>query len=354
MTQYVVPMYESERGWGSKIDGYAGPFGDIETANKFRSYYNKANNSETVTPDWYIVALEPVEHKGQKCEYVSAMPDQEQAMTTPTQTEYGPEIVVDRAMPDFLKDGEHLRVHWALGGDGTWSPRDTKFGERLSWHVVDKMCLPATHPYYTVLNHNAKHGTQFKYWPGGDEPDDWNAGEVLLRNGNFAGKPVRWTNLGWPGDIIGYTPKPCAPHPLDEMVRLDEEMVLYDDEPVMQNPEPDFVPCERTVLYVADAVKVEIEREVLATLLVAIGYSGWRDWKVCDYVVEARITRDNGDVAFKGSITPDQFLEAIKVAGIEDVMEFIDASLRAPPRYIGEGYFQMETSLGVKEGRGDA
>lgn len=67
--KYVVPMYESERGWGSKIDGYSGPFDTLELASAFRKAYNEKHNNETVVPDWYIAALEPVEYTSQKCDY---------------------------------------------------------------------------------------------------------------------------------------------------------------------------------------------------------------------------------------------------------------------------------------------
>lgn len=60
MTTYVVPMYESERGWGGKIDGYAGPFSTLEEAKEFAMRYNQTHNNEPVTPDWYIAAMEPV------------------------------------------------------------------------------------------------------------------------------------------------------------------------------------------------------------------------------------------------------------------------------------------------------
>lgn len=73
MTKYVVPMYESERGWGAKIDGYAGPFDTLDKASEFRKAYNDKHNNEAVTPDWYIVALEPVEYIGQKCNYKSVV-----------------------------------------------------------------------------------------------------------------------------------------------------------------------------------------------------------------------------------------------------------------------------------------
>jgi hypothetical protein len=62
-------MYESERGWGAKIDGYAGPFDNHEKASNFQRAYNLKNNNESITPDYYIMALEPVEYKGQTCDY---------------------------------------------------------------------------------------------------------------------------------------------------------------------------------------------------------------------------------------------------------------------------------------------
>ena len=67
--KYCVPMYESERGWGAKIDGYAGPFDTLEAANTFREEYNTKHNSEDKVPDWYIAALSPVILTTQTCEY---------------------------------------------------------------------------------------------------------------------------------------------------------------------------------------------------------------------------------------------------------------------------------------------
>lgn len=69
MSKFVVPMYESERGWGSKIDGYAGPFDSLELADAFVVAYNKKHNSEVVVPDYYIKALDPEPFTAQKCEY---------------------------------------------------------------------------------------------------------------------------------------------------------------------------------------------------------------------------------------------------------------------------------------------
>lgn len=66
---YVVPMFESERGWGSKIDGYAGPFPTYEDALGYQRWYNNTYNTETTVPDYYIAAQEPVEFINQACEY---------------------------------------------------------------------------------------------------------------------------------------------------------------------------------------------------------------------------------------------------------------------------------------------
>ena len=67
--KYVVPMLESESGWGSKIDGYAGPFKTLDEANRYVKAYNRKYNNELVTPSYYIVALPPVPYTNQKCDY---------------------------------------------------------------------------------------------------------------------------------------------------------------------------------------------------------------------------------------------------------------------------------------------
>lgn len=71
--QYVVPMYESERGWGAKVDGYVGPFDKYEKAIGFIYAYNLKYNNEDQAPDYYIKALTPVEYTGQACEYHSGV-----------------------------------------------------------------------------------------------------------------------------------------------------------------------------------------------------------------------------------------------------------------------------------------
>lgn len=52
---YKVEMIESERGWGSRVDERL-YFIDEATAVNFTVTYNQRWNTETHTPDWYIVA----------------------------------------------------------------------------------------------------------------------------------------------------------------------------------------------------------------------------------------------------------------------------------------------------------
>jgi putative IMPACT (imprinted ancient) family translation regulator len=74
MSKFVVPMFESEQGWGSKIDGHAGPFDSKEDAASFMKRYNTHYNNEKITPSYYIMALDPVPYDTQKCDYRTDVP----------------------------------------------------------------------------------------------------------------------------------------------------------------------------------------------------------------------------------------------------------------------------------------
>lgn len=67
--KYVVPMLESESGWGSKIDGYAGPFKDEAEADRYVKAYNLKYNNESVVPNYYIAAMAPERYTNQHCAY---------------------------------------------------------------------------------------------------------------------------------------------------------------------------------------------------------------------------------------------------------------------------------------------
>lgn len=69
MTQFVVPMYESEAGWGGKVDGHAGPFDTTGAAKAWQEAYNAKYNNEATPPAYYIAAQDPVVYTGQTCDY---------------------------------------------------------------------------------------------------------------------------------------------------------------------------------------------------------------------------------------------------------------------------------------------
>ena len=54
---YKIAVYESERGWGSKIDDYMICL-TYEDSIKFIEDFNSKNNLDTV-PDWYMFAGHP-------------------------------------------------------------------------------------------------------------------------------------------------------------------------------------------------------------------------------------------------------------------------------------------------------
>jgi hypothetical protein len=54
-TVYKVVLTEYERGWGSK-HWDTKYFDNAEEARKYALDYNIKNNSEKVTPDWYVRA----------------------------------------------------------------------------------------------------------------------------------------------------------------------------------------------------------------------------------------------------------------------------------------------------------
>ena len=54
-----VDLYESERGWGGKVDSSV-YFDTYEEAEKYMTEYNDTHNPPGPPPDWYIVALRPV------------------------------------------------------------------------------------------------------------------------------------------------------------------------------------------------------------------------------------------------------------------------------------------------------
>lgn len=56
---WKVAVTEHERGWGSRIDSIK-EFETYEEAVEFQKKFN-SRNTESVVPDWYMVAHEPYE-----------------------------------------------------------------------------------------------------------------------------------------------------------------------------------------------------------------------------------------------------------------------------------------------------
>lgn len=131
--------------------------------------------------------------------------------------EWGEAIEVNGVRPDWLRDDEV--VDWSHHkSSGRVHAAGLAWADQPGYdNAVKAIRLPADHPYYTVQAHNAKHGTNFAYWPGGDNaPDDWDGGPVLNRGGDIFedARGMDWRDChfeGRPsgGDIIGYT-RPCT------------------------------------------------------------------------------------------------------------------------------------------------
>lgn len=135
--------------------------------------------------------------------------------------EWGEAIEVNGARPDWLRDDEVISFSTDRVDFDVWPGSDAgvSAGSDWAWSIIRGMRLPADHPYYTVQAHNAKHGTNFAYWPGGDNaPEDWDHEGVLLRSGSALGDgDWLWNrySLGGPGHIIGYTRKD-AENPVED------------------------------------------------------------------------------------------------------------------------------------------
>lgn len=110
--------------------------------------------------------------------------------------EFGPEIAVD-GMPDWLGEDEKVIGRWDK----------TRWYDTSTWKkcyafsgVITAIRLPADHWAYKAID------AGFIPWGGGDAAPE-GVTDVLLRVGSShatSGTGLRWTHLGWEGDIIGY------------------------------------------------------------------------------------------------------------------------------------------------------
>ena len=111
--------------------------------------------------------------------------------------EFGPEIAVD-GMPDWLGEDEKVIGRW---GEDTWYSGGATWKKcYASPGTITAIRLPADHWAYNAID------AGFIPWGGGDAAPE-GVTDVLLRVGipwPTSGTGLRWTHIGWEGDIIGY------------------------------------------------------------------------------------------------------------------------------------------------------
>ena len=121
------------------------------------------------------------------------------------------DVEVVRERPDWLKDSDIC----AIKDRDSWVGESSVFNAvKWFWSKgITQIKLLADHAYYTVQAYNKEHGTSYTYWGGqGEKPDDWDGGDVVLRNGSTVRRPASWSHLWREGDngeydVIGYTRK---------------------------------------------------------------------------------------------------------------------------------------------------
>ena len=111
--------------------------------------------------------------------------------------EFGPEIAVD-GMPDWLGEDEKVIGRW---GETHWHSYGPTWKEcYASPGAITAIRLPADHWAYKAID------AGFIPWGGGDAAPE-GVTDVLFRGGSpyaTSGTGLRWTHIGWEGDIIGY------------------------------------------------------------------------------------------------------------------------------------------------------
>ena len=129
--------------------------------------------------------------------------------------EFGPAIHVNGVKPEWLKNDEWRDIVVILNWDEIQETDDSTIEglDNWGWSCIKSIRLPSSHAVYSVIAHNAEHGTKFTYWPGGvdsNAPSDWDGKTVLYRDGS-----KEWCANNWEkyqgfddpqcSDIIGYT-----------------------------------------------------------------------------------------------------------------------------------------------------
>lgn len=106
--------------------------------------------------------------------------------------------------PVWLKNDDVVLVRWQGGHLRASNPL---CADKVGWKYADSIEIPDDHPYAL----GQKHGFEWRDPAASDvAPEDWDAGEVLFRNGAF-GYGQRWGLLEGKEhyDIVGYRKRGC-------------------------------------------------------------------------------------------------------------------------------------------------
>lgn len=143
-----------------------------------------------------------------------------------TNITWGPEIAVDGVKPAWLADDDVC----AVLTDGAWYglEQGSTFAARYwTWvSAVTAIRLLANHWAYPIIEKG------FWPWAGGDKaPDDWDGGEVLLREGYLCpgGQITHWNHddsVSVDAQIIGYRRRTDAPVETSELATLSDALGL--------------------------------------------------------------------------------------------------------------------------------
>ena len=113
---------------------------------------------------------------------------------------WGDPIECNGVRPDWLRDGERLQWAHCLNASTLWTetlPDELNFATGKP-HQISHIRVRHDHPAYVALARG------FKPWSGGESaPDDWDGGDVLLRDGTEWPHYPTWTDCGT-RSIIGY------------------------------------------------------------------------------------------------------------------------------------------------------
>lgn len=144
--------------------------------------------------------------------------------------QWGDPIEVNGERPVWLGDDDLLQFQTPANYDGEWFSDEGVCGGRKwssgSWSSVQRIRLAADHWAYEALSRG------MVPWAGGDEaPDDWDGGDVLLKNGEARGFQFTWRRNGTPNCVIGYKRREtvqfdgCTTREQAERLALDPELV---------------------------------------------------------------------------------------------------------------------------------